>query len=284
MRKTLSVFCILLSALPCWAGDYLFLSKKYLSLTEKVLTQADAEATKTFPAGSPFAGKWGQATGDLRLHIKEVQRARLLKKLKPEMVAQTKDQAFADALNRVKDGLNVLSDKTQKPLSDLLPSHREWTQVEAAVVAGGLDQRLAAYELRYGPESEQINILEFLAGETFFHGDEGGPGAWEPIARFTPVQATSAGAVTSTAQLGANYYFVHGTPKGPLGWAVSNHVGIAATLQYLEDPRIFRFRGKPCFGMQLHLDKKEVGFSWDQNDKTFRMTLGYALQFIPLAL
>jgi len=283
MRKSLFAVVVFLSALPCWAGDYLFLSKRYLSLTEKVLVEADKKAPAVFPSDSPFSKKWGEAVGDLRAQINAVQKARLLKKLKPEMVTQTKNEAFAASLNRVKDGLNAMSDQARQPLADLVPSYREWTQVEARVVSAGLEQRLESFETRYGPESEQINVIEFLIGEAFLKGNEGGPGAWEPIARVAPVQATTAGAVTSTAQLGANYYFVNGSPKG-LGWVASNHVGLAATLQYLEDPRVFRFRGKPCFGLQLHLDKKEVGFSWDQNDQTFRMTLGYALQFIPLAL
>jgi hypothetical protein len=285
MRKTLLTAIVLFTTLSAWAGDYLFLNKRYLSLTEAVLKEADAEATRQFAQRPEFATKWDQASNALQSHIDAVQKARLLKKIKPETVSQQNDRAFAEALNAVKDGLNLMASESKKTPTQLFPSYSEWMQVEAAVVKDGLEQRLAAYQTRYGPESEQINIVEFLIGEAFLHGDEGGPAAWEPIARLTPVQATSAGAgLTSTAQLGANYYFVNGVPKGPLSWVVSNHIGLAATLQYLEDPRIFRFRGKPCYGLQLHLDKKEVGLTWDANENTFRATLGYAFQFIPLAL
>jgi len=149
-------------------------------------------------------------------------------------------------------------------------------------VKAGLDQRLAAFETRFGPDSEPINILELFVGEKFLAGNEAGPSPWEPIVRFSAVQLSSKGpGVTSGIQVGTNYYFVKGAPA-LLKWAgVSNHIGVAGLLQYNEDPGLFRFKGRPSFGILFHLDRKEAGFVWDNEEDKIRFTLGYSFQFIP---
>jgi hypothetical protein len=62
----------------------------------------------------------------------------------------------------------------------------------------------------------------------------------------------------------------------------SNHIGVSASVQYLSDPGLFKAQGKPSFGILVHMDRKEVGVSWDDEEDKIRLTLGYAFQFIPL--
>jgi hypothetical protein len=82
-------------------------------------------------------------------------------------------------------------------------------------------------------------------------------------------------------ELGANYYFINGVPKPLSLIGLSNHIGLAATMQYLEEPGAFNFKGRPAFGAVVHLDRKEVGVTWDDVEDKFRLTVGYSFQFVP---
>jgi len=119
--------------------------------------------------------------------------AELFKKLKPDVVAEVKDHQFADNLNTFKFALTAISAKAGKPPAELFPSYENWVKTEAAVVSAGVDQRLKAFEVRYGPDSEQINFIELFTGECFFRGDESAPSPWEPITRLSAIQATTSG-------------------------------------------------------------------------------------------
>lgn len=277
----------LLMVRDLWASDYLFLSPRYLQLTQVLLKEADARAGDTFEAGSAAASKYAAAVGALRKQLSDLSQARLLKKLKPGMVAEVKDKEFADNLNTFKFALNAMTTKAGKASpSEIFPTYEEWIKTETAVVQMGVEERLRGFETRFGPDSEQINFIELFVGETLFKGDESGPSSWEPIVRLSAVQLTTSGpGLTSSFEAGMNYYFVKQEAPAPLRWiGVNNHVGIAASLQYLNDPRLMRFEGRPAFGLTFHLDRKEVGANWDPDRKMVRMTLGYAFQFVPFLL
>jgi len=82
-----------------------------------------------------------------------------------------------------------------------------------------------------------------------------------------------------------NYYFVKGVVPLPLSViGLSNHFGVAASLQYLNDPHLLHFTGRPSLGIMFHLDRKEAGISWDPDQHKPRFTLGYAVQFVPFLL
>ena len=121
------------------ASQYLFLDKPYLDWTDKVLNEADASA-HTLLAGSAMEPKYRQVSAALRAQIEEVARARLFKKLKPELVAETKDQQFADTLNSFKDALNYMVQKSGKSPGVLFPSYDAWQKAEAQAVSQGLDR------------------------------------------------------------------------------------------------------------------------------------------------
>jgi hypothetical protein len=279
------VFATLLAA-PLHASDYLFLSRRYVQLTQDVMKEANAQADKIMKAGSPLRERYDAATSELQKTFDELGRAKVFKKLKPGMTAEVKDEAFAKNLNVFKDALRWMAEQAGQPPEALFPSYTTWINTETAVVQQGLTKRLDAFETRFGPDSEQINFIELLLGEAFFRGDEAAPSPWEPIVRLSAVQLTTAGpGLVSSFQTGMNYYFVKRSPPAPLKWiGVTNHVGLAATLQYLNDPRLLRFEGRPAFGFVLHMDRKEVGANWDPDQETVRLTLGYAFQFVPLML
>jgi hypothetical protein len=269
---------------PSWAGDYLFLNSAYASLTEDVLNEADLWSKDVFKDPA-LLQKYQAASGDLRARIEEAQVDQRFKKMKAEDVADVKDAAFAASLNAFKDFLNEMESSSGKPLPELLPSYAAWTHREIEIVKAGLDKRLGAYQTRFGPESEQINIVELLISQRFMAGDESGPQPWEPILRVVPVQITSRGeGLTSTAQLGMNYYFLDGAPKPLRLLGIANHVGAAVTLQYLDHPGPFEVKGKPSIGLLLHFDRKEAGVAYDPTDDRIRFTLGYSFQFIPLVM
>jgi hypothetical protein len=208
----------------------------------------------------------------------------LFKEFDPADVKETNDTRFKGALSTFTFALETLADETGKRPSDFVKSYNTWSRLEADVVAKGLDQRLTAYDIRYGPESERINALEWFTGELLFKGTEAGPSAWEPISRLTPVQFTSAGpGLVSTIQAGMNYYFLDGDP-GFLKWiGIKNHVGFALAMQYLSREQLANFKGKPSYGFVVHMDRREIGMTWDEAEKQVRVTLGYAFQFVPLA-
>lgn len=287
MRKIILLGLFLCSPLAAtWASDYLFLNDRYLTLTQDMVAQADKLAPATFETGSKADATYRQTSAALRTQISEIRRAKLFKKLKEDKVAQVKDQAFAANLNTFKFGLGEMAKKTGKTLPELFPSYENWVKTEVAVVQMGLDQRLQAFTTRFGPDSEQVNFIELFTGEALFRGDEAAPSPWEPIFRLSAVQMTTSGpGIVSSFETGMNFYFTKSEPPAPLSWiGISNHIGLAASLQYLNDPRLMRFEGRPSFGLMVHLDRKEVGASWDPDRKTVRMTLGYAFQFVPFLL
>jgi hypothetical protein len=271
--------------LSAYASNYLFLNDDYIQQTRVVLTQADAQAPSTFDKGSPAEAKYVQAVAGLRQQLDAISHAETFKKLKPELVAEVKDQQFADNLNTFKFALNAMATKAGKTPTQLFPAYEKWVQTEAAVVSTGIDQRLKAFETRFGPDSEQINFLELFTGEFFFRGDESAPSPWEPITRLSAIQATTAGpGLVSSFELGMNYYFLEGVPSPLSMVGISNHLGVAASLQYLNDPHLLHFEGRPSLGLMLHLDRKEAGLSWDPDRHNVRITLGYAVQFIPFLM
>jgi hypothetical protein len=278
------VFCgMWLCAASAGAGDYLFLSQPYLDLTQKVMEQADALARDTLAPEPSLASKFKEVRGSLERHIQAAKRDRGLKRATPGAVLQKRDESFAQDLNAFKNALNFMGRQKQKPLAELLPAYDAWNKTETFVVQKGLEQRMDAYLVRYGPESERLNGLEWVAGEILFRGDEGGPSPWEPIARFTPVHFVNTGTgLVSTVQVGVNRYFLDGAP-GVFKWIAPNHVGVAAAVYYLDHPQLGRFKGRPSPGLVLHLDRKEIGVAWQESAKTVRVTLGYAFQFVPLA-
>jgi hypothetical protein len=288
LRTRLIAACALaaLTAASAAAGNYLFLSKRYLALTEKVAEEAGVAAEGAFPPDAKLKDQFAATRTALKEMARDANRARILKEMGTGAVMQTEDARFTETLNAFKDGLNYVSQKKEKPLEKLLPTYKEWFRVELDAVERGLDQRLAAYEVRYGPESERLNFLEWLAGEIAFPGGEGAPSPWEPIARLTPIQATTAGSgLVSTVQVGLNRYFIDGKPPAALKWiGVRNHVGLAASLQYLDQPRPARFEGRPAFGVVLHMDRRELGLAWDPSTHNVRATVGYAFQVLPLVM
>jgi hypothetical protein len=281
-KRLLIAFVALAVHTAAFASDYLFINVPYLKATREVITEANVQAASIFQSSSTFAAKYADVSASLTDQIRAVERKRLQKKTGSDVVTDTKDKQFADTLNAFKDALNAMSQRSGRPLRELLPSYDRWNKMETAVVQSGVDERLSAYQTRYGPDSEPINIVELLIGEKFLTGDESGPSAWEPILRLSAVQITTRGSgLTSSFQIGANYYFVNGVPK-PLGLVgLSNHIGLAAALQYLDDPAVFDFKGRPSFGAVLHADRKEIGVMWDNVEDKFRLTLGYSFQFVP---
>jgi hypothetical protein len=268
------------------ASSYLFLDKPYLDLTQQVIQEANAKAVSLLSTDATLSAKYKQVSQSLQTQLDQVRKARLFKKLKPELVTQARDQQFADTLNSFKDALNFMATKAATSPSKEFPSYDTWQKAEASAVSQGLDQRLSAFEARFGPDSESVNVIEYFAGQVIWPGDEASPSAWEPIARLSPVQATTAGSgVVTTAEAGMNYYFLNGEAPVPFRWiGISNHIGVAATLQYLDHTALFHFEGRPAFGVTLHIDRKELGVSYDPDAKKVRVNLGYAFQVIPFAL
>src|SRR5262245_47015357 len=111
---------------PLWASSYLFLNKAYLDMTEKMIDEADRVAPGYLVSEIPLQQKYHQVSSLLRRRIDEAQRARVFKKLKPELVTQARDQEFADALNSFKDALNLTATKSGKPITQLYPAYEEW--------------------------------------------------------------------------------------------------------------------------------------------------------------
>ncbi len=286
-RQFVAAFALVLSSLGlAAAGDYLFVNPAYLSATQSVLSEARDNALTVFRDQPAVLAQFENARLRLYEDVSTMQRAQFFKKAPADRVADVKDKEFADALNGFKDGLNAMSDTAGQPLEKLLPSWREWNHLETAVVKTGLDQRLSAYNTRFGPDSEPINVVELLISQKALPGNEAGPAAWEPILRVEAVGITTSGpGLTSTFQTGMNYYFLDGKPPKALQWlTISNHVGVAAMLQYLDRPGVLALKGRPSFGMMLHLDRKEIGVAWDNADNRFRLTLGYAFQFVPMLM
>ncbi len=285
-KSFLLVSTLLLSSSISFAGDIVFFDQPYLQMTKRVVKEADAQAAVLF-SGAPASYTLYVSSRDALLdQIEKVERARIFKKLKADNLVQEKNVPFKDALNGFKAHLsNMIVPPNRSPAS-YLPSFAEWNRTENALDQAATDQRLLAYETRFGPDSEPINIVELFIGEKFLPGDKMGPSAWEPIFRVSAVQATNQGSgVTSTMEWGANYYYLDGRVPKPFKWiGVSNHVGAALALQYRKDSHILNFEGRPSFGVMFHLDRKEAGLTWDPDEDKIRLTLGYAFQFVPLAL
>lgn len=285
-RALVMSVAVVLWAASAWAGDYLFVNPVYLSQTRVVINDARAAASALLANDAEALTTFTTFSQTLDTLVVDRQRKQALKKIKADDLESTADTTFAKALNDFKDGLSAMADIANSPIEKIIPSYDRWNRLETAVVKRGLEERLAAYETRFGAESEPINILEYVVSQKFFSGDEGGPAAWEPIFRVTPVQLTSRGnGLTSTAQVGMNFYFVDRSAPTVLKWlGVTNHVGVAAAVQYLDEPGIFNAKGKPSYGVIVHLDRKEVGLSWDDDEDKIRFNLGYAFQFVPMAL
>jgi len=286
-RRFVVAFALVFSATGLgFAGDYLFLSPAYLSATKAVISEANERAPLYFRDPPEALARYDNAQHRLYEDVTRVQRAQFFKKVSAETVSEVKDAAFADALNGFKDAINAMSEAADQPLQKLLPSYAEWSRMETRVVKAGLEQRLSAYQTRFGPESEPINVLELLISQKWLPGDEAGPAPWEPILRVEAVGITTRGSgLTSTIQTGMNYYFLDGKPPKPLQWlTVSNHVGVAAMLQYLDKPGVLELRGRPSFGVIVHLDRKEIGVAWDDANDRLHLTLGYAFQFVPMLM
>ncbi len=274
------------------AADTIFFNCPYLEATREMVREADGPARTAF-AQNPVGSKAYEDSRAILLEeianrtdaCKETKRRILFKQFDRNAVREETDPRFAESLRTFNQALNFIADQSGKPLNAVFPSYDRWNRMEAETVGKGLDQRLTAYEVRYGPESERINFLEWFAGEWLLKGTEAGPSAWEPIARLTPVQFTSAGSgLVSTFQLGLNRYFLSGKAPGPLGWiGIKNHAGLALAMQYLDNPRPGRFEGKPAYGFVFHMDRREVGLTWAEAEKQVKITLGYAFQFVPLA-
>lgn len=197
------------------------------------------------------------------------------------------DQELVTAVKGFNSGLvHLMNAAGDDDFMKLVPSYHAWNSLETDLTMDALRNRLAAYEVRYGPDSERLNIVEYLAVQVPpFRSGGDGPKAWEPIARVSPVSLTSgASAPVSSIQAGVNYYFLDGPPDWLDRLGIENHFGFAAALQYLEPEKPLHFKGRPTFGFILHLDRKEVGFTWTEARKQAQITFGYAFQFVPLGI
>lgn len=269
---------VFLAVSPCWAGDDL--NAQYFKLFRQVIAEGRREAPKAFVSDPKSLEKF--------LGLAEKAEKALNGMIPPGSAYLKKVRKATDAkpFNDFNFALQSLAAASGTELEQLLPSYDSWNSMETDLTLEALNARIASYEVRYGPGSECLNILEFLAVQAPpFRGGLGGPKAWEPIARLTPVSLTSgASAPVSTFQGGINYYFLGGAPSWMQRFGVSNHVGVAAALQYLEPEKPLHFRGQPTFGVIFHLDRSEVGFTWTEAKKQAQITLGYAFQFVPLGL
>lgn len=286
-RVVVAAVALVFSSLGlAFAADYVFLSPAYLSATKDVIGEANEKAPTYFRDPPTAFARYDNAQRRLYDDVTRIQREQFFKKVSADTVSDTRDKEFSDALNGFKDAINAMADTADKPLEKLLPSYAAWNHLETQVVKAGLEQRLTAYKTRFGPDSEPINVLELLISQKALPGNEAGPAPWEPILRMEAVGVTTSGpGLTSTIQTGMNYYFLNGQPPKPLQWlTVSNHVGVAAMLQYLDRPGVLELKGRPSFGVMLHLDRKEIGVAWDDANNRFRLTLGYAFQFIPMLM
>ncbi len=285
-RRAALAAVLLTVATLAHAGNYLFISPPYLVATLDVVKDAREHAPAAFKGDAEMVKTMAVAADALEARVQDVRREQVFKKVKEDSITDREDVVFAEALNNFKDGLNAMSDAAGKKLQDLLPSWDRWNRMEINLVSQGLDQRLAAYRTRFGPDSEPINLVEYLASQTVLPGTEAGPSAWEPIARVSAVQATTRGTgLTSSVQLGMNHYFLNGRAPAPFRWiGLGNHVGIAAMLQYLDHPGILSVKGRPAFGVMFHLDRKEIGVSWDNAEDRLNLTVGYAFQFVPMVM
>jgi hypothetical protein len=210
-----------------------------------------------------------------------------LKRVRTSENRQLADQELLAAVKGFNSGLGHMMDAAgEEGFPKLVPSYHAWNSLETGLLMDALRRRLAAYEVRYGPDSERLNILEYIAVQVPpFRSGDAGPKAWEPIARLTPISLTSgASAPVSTVQAGVNYYFLNGPPDWLDRLGVENHIGFAAALQYLEPEKPLHFNGRPTFGFVLHLDRKEVGFTWTEARRQAQVTFGYAFQFVPLGM
>lgn len=293
IRRAAAAAVFVLLAGAAAAGDAVFLNCRYLELTQRVAAESEAPAARAFANDAElkklFENTRQALNGQLAARqsaCREVERGLLFKRFNPLAVEEITDPALAATLRQFNDGLNAIAEAERKPLTEVFPTYAQWNRLEAEVVGKGLKSRLMAYEVRYGPDSERINFLEWVAGEWIFKGTESGPSVWEPIFRVSPVQFTTAGSgLVSTAQLGVNHYFTQGEVPLPLRWiGVTNHLGVAAALQYLDDPELGKFQGPPAWGFVLHLDRREVGLTWHETRKQVRVTLGYAFQFVPMVM
>lgn len=263
----------------------MFFNARYLALTRQLMQEVDPQVQSTF-AGNPETLKtYDAARRTLDDFTSEIRGGLLFKRVDGELLSSVEDPKIAQALNVFNDAMNAAAEAAGKKHREIFPTYAEWNRLETELVREGLAKKLNSYEVRYGPDSERINFLEWFLSEAVNDRGRAGPGAWEPILRLTPVQFVSAGSgVASAAQIGTNYYFVEGAPPKFLKLAgVKNHVGAALTLQYLGETRIAHFKGKPAVGAVIHLDRREIGVSYDSEAKKTRLTLGYSFQFVPLA-
>ncbi len=157
-----------------------------------------------------------------------------------------------------------------------------WYDVRLELEDVRVDQALADFDIRYGPRSDRINLLEMVLINLAppFKGNINGPSAWEPILRFTPVcYDISDNRFAKTYQVGANYYFLSGSP-GLLKWL--NHVGVAFAAADLASDQLYKFSfGELSCGAMLHIGKYQVGMFKDHGGESWKFLTTVDFQVIP---
>jgi len=139
-----------------------------------------------------------------------------------------------------------------------LASYGRWNLVQLDLKELEIQKSVEDFEIRYGPRSDRVNLLELLLINYVppFQGSTKGPSHWEPILRITPVcYSVNENRFIKTVQIGFNYYFLSGSPSF-LRWV--HHVGFAPTVADVTGDRIYRI-GKLGWGGTLHLGRYQVG-------------------------
>jgi hypothetical protein len=166
-----------------------------------------------------------------------------------------------------------------------LQSYRDWYRVTLESKRIELDNALRNFQIRYGPASDKLNIIEVGLVNLFpcLRGSEKGPSPLEPILRFAPVTYNvSDNRVLFAAQGGVSYYFLSGSPSWT-SWL--NHVGIAAVAGDLQSTRLLDIDVKNLsWGVMVHAGRYELGLVRDSATRGWKLISTVNFQLIPLGL
>lgn len=165
---------------------------------------------------------------------------------------------------------------------DDLKYWKGWYDVMGKIESLKIEKSLRNFEIRYGGNSEKINLIELLIINWIppFKGDINGPSPWEPILRFTPIcYNITDNRFIKTFQIGMNYYFLEGSFSF-LKWL--HHFGIAFVIGDTENQRIYQMDTKKLsFGTLVHLGKCQFGIIKDNRDNSLKLISTIDFQILP---
>jgi hypothetical protein len=168
-----------------------------------------------------------------------------------------------------------------------IPSYSAWYNTTTRLESLDIQRSLHRFDVRYGAESERINLLEYalISFVPPFKGGRHGPSALEPIfCRFTPAcyDITDNGTFKIGQLLGINsYIFDDNGVTRLLSKAGINHFGLAVVAADLVSNRLYKFAWDSLsYGLMAHVGKFQVGVVKGRAPG-FKVISTVDLQFIP---